>query len=408
MKILMVSEDVPRRKLGGLARHAVTLASVLSRNGHDVDFMGNNREPFEKAMNDIEITGNFFPELNMKNLGWKESMMGIFNPLRRPYIARRLARAIMQRARDYDVVHYHGHFPLLANHIPKEINFVQTRHDQGSDCLAHIRFRNHAICRETSPFICAECATSRPNAVQRLISASAVSMYRHLTARAFRRHKTIFVSELLRKNFCRTAGEGPWGRVIHNFWDSGAAGEHCPTRSTDHDRMEVFIAGKIYEAKGIISFLEHIQGKIPQKMHITIAGDGKYGTTILRQRFVGTQVKHLGWLSHSDTIKHMASCDIVVVPSICEEAFGLVTLEGLSLGKQVFALNRGATPELKKYQRFSEQLLLFDNMTELVNRLVNFRPYDLQQTIFADDFAAFMPAVIEDIVNVYGSNRLAG
>jgi glycogen synthase len=84
---------------------------------------------------------HFFPELTGQYLGWKEIALGIFNPLKRTYTARRFAHAIKRRAANYDVIHYHGHYPNLAAFIPSNVNFIQTRHDQGSECLTHIRFK---------------------------------------------------------------------------------------------------------------------------------------------------------------------------------------------------------------------------------------------------------------------------
>ena len=41
-----------------------------------------------------------------------------------------------------------------------------------------------------------------------------------------------------------------------------------------------------------------------------------------------------------------SECDVVVVPSICNEAFGLTVLEALAAKKPVVASNRGGIPEI--------------------------------------------------------------
>ena len=129
-------------------------------------------------------------------------------------------KRIMARASDYDVIHYHGHFPNVGKYIPRHINFVQTRHDQGGDCIINTRFRNGAMCSLLKPEDCASCVTPRPNIIQRTLSALAVRAHRHDVAQAFQRHKTIFVSDMLRRNFARVAGPGKWGIVVHNFVDA--------------------------------------------------------------------------------------------------------------------------------------------------------------------------------------------
>lgn len=399
MKILMVSEDLPHRSMGGLGRHALTLVRSLSRAGHEVDFMGNNLVSYDEVRNDIRLPGKFFPELNMEKNGWKEVKMGVYNPLRRPFIAWRFAKAIIRRAKDYDVVHYHGHFPLLAGFIPREINFVQTRHDQGSDCLTHTRFRNHDMCRETSPLSCATCAASRPNVLQKWVSACAVWLYRKLVKKAFLCHKTIFVSDLLRRNFSRTAGDNEWGCVIHNFLDDVFLA-NTATNIAESGRTKVFIAGKLYEPKGIIAFLEQINARISRNMHITIAGDGN-NENELRELYGSDSISLLGWQSHANTMRLMNEADIVVVPSLLEEAFGLVTLEGLVHGKQVFALDRGATPELSMYQRYPGQLSLFATMSDLVDGLISLRPSNLALSALAKATGIDSSAVLDRIIKVY-------
>jgi glycosyltransferase involved in cell wall biosynthesis len=405
MKILMVSEDVPHHAMGGLARHAITLARRLSFAGHKVDFMGNNVVPFEDVRNDIELSGHFFPDLNMKNVGWKETQMGLYNPLRRPFIAWQFARAIIRRAGGYDVVHYHGHFPLLANHIPRDINFVQTRHDQGSDCLAHVRFKNHDVCRETSPFACASCATGRPNVIQRGVSAIAVWMYRKLVAIAFRRHKTIFVSDMLRRNFSRMAGEKDWGKVIHNFVDLSALQRHASTDGVSCDPIEIFIAGKLYEPKGIEAFLQEIYTKLPPNMHISIAGDGLIESS-LRRRYGNDQVVLLGWQTYPETMRRMSGANIVVVPSIVEESCATTVLEALALGKATFGLNRGGTPELKVYERYPGQLQLFDRMEDLIAAVIRAKPMTSNKLGTAEPIKADISVLLDSILQIYSADRI--
>jgi glycosyltransferase involved in cell wall biosynthesis len=42
----------------------------------------------------------------------------------------------------------------------------------------------------------------------------------------------------------------------------------------------------------------------------------------------------------------LAACDILVIPSITPEGFGMTTLEGMAAGRAIVATNIGATPEL--------------------------------------------------------------
>lgn len=369
MRILIVSEDIPYPSMGGLAKHVLTLARALVRAGHHVDLLGGTQHPPEVAGSEIEFGGRFFGELDGHISGWKEVPLGVYNPLRRPWIARHFARIIMRRAAGYDVVHYHGHIPNVGMHIPEHINFIQTRHDQGSDCLTDTRFRNGQVCAETDPACCASCKTANPNFLQLAVSTAAVRRYREEVAKAFSRHKTVFVSEMLHRNLTRTLGDRRWGTVLHNFADIGdirAARDAAAARPRTDERFHVFMAGKLYPAKGIAAFLNEFVPRMRSDMRVTVVGDG-VDAPALKAAFESENVRFAGWCAMRETLELAAGADAIVVPSVWEEPFGSTTLEGLLLGKPTFALDRGATPELGVYASAPDQLRLYPDMRSLAD-----------------------------------------
>ena len=131
LRVLIVTEDIPYPSLGGLAKHAMTLARALISAGHQVDVLGGDQHPLEVAGEEGEFAGHFFGELHGHLSGWGERRLGMFVLPRKRWIAQKFAQRIMARASDYDVIHYHGHFPNVGKYIPRHVNFVQTRHDQG-------------------------------------------------------------------------------------------------------------------------------------------------------------------------------------------------------------------------------------------------------------------------------------
>lgn len=370
LRILMVSEDIPHPKLGGLGKHAVALGNALIAAGHQVDLFGNNLWPYEEQAGDVAFQGQFFPALNVKHAHWKERQLGFFNYYRRAFLARRFARAILKVADQYDVIHYHGHLPILANYIPPHINFVQTRHDQGSDCLTHTRFRHGEVCRETDPRACAACATAKPNAAQRALSAASVSRWRKAVRQAFQRHKVIFVSQFLRKNADRTLADfsGDKVHVIHHFIDAATLEKAVSDSSQMGSVPDIFIAARIDHTKGVGAFLEAFSKTDITGRYITVAGDGP-DLPVLQQQFSNHPVTFLGWTPYVDVIRMTERARLVIVPSLWEEAFGGTTLEALSLGRPVLALNRGATPELKAYELYPGQMRVFEDMDSLVAAL---------------------------------------
>ncbi|HEY4541081.1 MAG TPA: glycosyltransferase family 4 protein [Noviherbaspirillum sp.] len=374
MRILLVSEDIPYPNMGGLAKHVLTLARALVRAGHEVDLLGGDQHPIEVCGEEGQFGGRFIGELSGQHAGWKENSLGMYIPAKRTAIARRFARIILRHAPRYDVIHYHGHIPNVARFIPEHVNFVQTRHDQGSDCFRHTRFNNKdAICTSTTPSDCARCLTPNPNALQRAVSSAAVVRFRREVAEGFSRHKTVFVSDMLARNFSRSAGSGCWGSTIHNFVDRARleqirkSAELLPPSSV----FQVFVAGKLYPAKGIERFIRTIAPRLRADMRITVAGDGPEEDR-LRAEFENGQIQLLGWCAPDKTLKLAAAADAIVVPSVWEEPCATTVLEGLFLGKPTFALERGGTPELAMYAAEPGQLRLHKDMDALVSDLVSF------------------------------------
>lgn len=373
MRILMVSEDLPTPAMGGLARHVLALCDALREAGHKVDLMGNDDFPVTVAGDALSVVGRFFPELRGQFSGWKEMYVGAFMPGKRSLLARRFARAIQRRAGAYDVIHYHGHLPNVAAYLPPTLNFLQTRHDQGSDCLTHTRFRQGDICTDTDPRVCANCRTHTPSWLQQQLSALAVRQFRREVQTGFARHKTVFVSDLLRRNLARSFGTDRTGVTVHNFVDGRrlqSVRESVQALPTS-ERLHVFIAAKPYPAKGVSALLGHLAHYPDDRLTLDIAGDGEEESA-LRQRY--PHVNFHGWQSMEATLRLAMRAHVIVVPSVCEEACSSTVIEGLLLGKTVFALRRGGTPELAIYASRPDQLRLHDKLDDLAQALLHFTP----------------------------------
>ena len=399
MRILIVSEDIPARQLGGLGKHAVRMGNALIDAGHEVTLMGRSDMDYATCAEEVGFSGPFIGGFDFRNAGWKEHSLGVFMPYKRPVLAKRIARAIMKVQERFDVVHYHGHLPLVGSHISNEINFVQTRHDQGSECLMHVRLRHGKPCSETDPGACAGCATPRPNGMQRAVSSAAVAQYRRETAESFRRHKTIFVSDFLRQRFMRVVSPKFPIRasVIHNFIDQRLLPDIVQRTAGAGPRPLTVIAGRIDEAKGVGQFLQALSAKREVPFDVEIIGDGPLRQEI-QNTFRQPWLHFQGWCSATETALRMSRADYLVVPSICEESCATTVLEGLALGKPVMALARGGTPELKRYERWDGQLSLHREMQDLVDCL-HARPP--RQAVSEREFTADIQVLLHEVLAVY-------
>lgn len=374
MRILIVTEDLPAPIVGGAGKHAVLLANSLIDAGHHVEMLG-----CAGATADAEDTGFkglFHPKIDLSGTGWKEHVIGAFLPMRRSHQARRIWAAIRSLEGPWDVVHYHGHATTLGAIVPSDVNFVHTLHDQGAECMIKVRFRKGAPCGETDPRACAACATERPNRLQIALSAYSVRHHRALAVKAFTRHKAIFVSGFIAQRFVSVVGAPSELRthVVHNFIDAPQIRRRLKSgRQADvilpQRKPVVFMAGRIDASKGFQTLLESIGPMKCATLAIRVAGDGP-DLAGLRSQFSPHGVAFLGWQSLQSVLDETANADVCVVPSIWEEPCGTTILEALTLGKTVYALSRGGTPELARYCQFKDQLRLFPDMKSLVGALM--------------------------------------
>lgn len=217
---------------------------------------------------------------------------------------------------------------------------------------------------------------------------------------AFRRHKVIFVSESIRRSWLRCVGPGEWGAVVHNFidYEQVQAAQKQPPANARRSRYNVFIAAKLYQPKGVGALLECLQGRLPSDMQLVIAGEGMQMSE-LQARYAGDAVTFLGWLDYPELLARCAGADLVVVPSLLEESCATTILEALALGRPTLALARGGTPELQCYARYPGQLLLFDAMQDLADRLITYRECHTRTDWpdFCGDVAAGIPAYSKSI-----------
>lgn len=405
LRILMVSEDIPAANLGGLGKHVVRLGNYLIRQGHTVDLMGWADVEYEPCRREVGFEGRYIPGFTFKGTNWKEHALGAFVPGKRSFRARRIARAILRVAADYDVIHYHGHYPMIGRYIPRGVNFIQTRHDQGSECPIHLRFKRGQICASDNPHDCAECApNARTGWWREQISAYAVRQYRRHTAASFARHKTVFVSDFLRQAFLRHVphADSRNMHVVHNFIDS----RMLPGARSADPRSVLFV-GRIDEAKGVMALLDELEKVGARDLQFDIIGDGPHRASC-QERYAAPNVRFHGWRLQAEALTATAEAGRIVVPSILEESCGTTILEGLALGKMVYALKRGGTPELTRYEVRPGQLRLFESMAELAHALVTDDAVLTATTLWPPaTFGADIELKADDLLRLYLSTTRA-
>ena len=97
-----------------------------------------------------------------------------------------------------------------------------------------------------------------------------------------------------------------------------------------------------------------------------------FETSIIKQfQDIGSNTKHLGFISNEKVLTIMEDSQILVVPSIWEEPFGLTAIEGLSNKMLVVANNVGGLKDIISNRGILlndiNEEILSEKLTELLN-----------------------------------------
>lgn len=136
----------------------------------------------------------------------------------------------------------------------------------------------------------------------------------------------------------------PIQRVIHNARDARALGVlDAPPRAAGA-ALRFGYMGRLEAAKGIVPLLEAFTAAALPQAELWVAGNGKPEVVEpLRQRYAQAPVRFLGRVAPRDFYPHI---DVMVVPSVVQEALGMVVAEALAFGKPVIGSRRGGIPEM--------------------------------------------------------------
>lgn len=139
------------------------------------------------------------------------------------------------------------------------------------------------------------------------------------------------------------AGHFPGSKVIGNPYDA----EVFRRPAADMTRAGVLFVGRLIAEKGCELLLRAFcLAKTSDRL--TIVGDGPEKSALkelAKQLGIADRTEFLGELVGPDLASAMQSHCVMVVPTTCEEAFGIVALEGLACGCQMIVAESGGLPE---------------------------------------------------------------
>lgn len=146
---------------------------------------------------------------------------------------------------------------------------------------------------------------------------------------------------------------------------------------SDKEEIKFMYVGMLNKNKGIKNLLEALSKIEDKNISLHIYGQGEFEELVKQREQQDCRIKYYGQLDSKDLKKEWIKNDVLIVPSIWEEPFGRVVIEGNQYGLPVIGTNRaGILETINNIQTGISYK--YDNIEELINAI---RYFENRETI---------------------------
>ena len=140
------------------------------------------------------------------------------------------------------------------------------------------------------------------------------------------------------------------------------------------DDFIVLFCGRIIQEKGVIELAQAVSEINNDKVKLLIVGSvnfsenktSEYEQKLKKIIIQNDKIKITGYIKNDELYRYYQVADIQVVPSVCEEAAGLVAIEGMISGLPLIITNSGGMVEY-----VSKDTIVVEKKNDIVNSLKN-------------------------------------
>jgi glycosyltransferase involved in cell wall biosynthesis len=336
------------RLLGGVENYLARVIPALSEDRHD-----------ELAMLFERDSRPAHPLLPMPGRRWFVAEIGVAQTLHR-----------LQEWRP-DIIFTHAISDAALEHaIIESAPAVAFAHDYSATCISGAKtfaFPRTSCC---SRRFGAECLVNY--FPRRCGGTSPITMWQNYRSRLARLkvmqgyRRLLVASQAMRQEYLRHGFEPSRVELIRHPVAPMAAGfaggdsrsaTDCSSEvqiGARSDAVHLLFAGRMVRLKGgetLLRALPAIAQRLQRPLKLTLAGEGpakaewEAQARVLCAQNPLTTVEFTGWLEHSDLRKLIAASDLLVVPSLWPEPFGMIGPEAGTAGLPAVAFAVGGIPE---------------------------------------------------------------
>ena len=174
-----------------------------------------------------------------------------------------------------------------------------------------------------------------------------------------------------------------YNAIDDNFYNPKHVSDYRNKYNIGKDEIVIGYSGRITEEKGILELVKAIK-RINTKKNIKLLIVGaQWYSELKKDRYIKKieqemeeikdKVIFTGYIKPEDMPSIYNTMDILVVPTINEEPFGCVAIEGMAIGKPLVTTKSGALSEILKNNFgfiIEKDKKLIDNMAKAIGKLI--------------------------------------
>ena len=250
-----------------------------------------------------------------------------------------------------DVIHLHSAtyalHPKLLRRLIQAAPLIATFHDVTPLCFRHNKLhRDGRLCEKPIGFGCLTSRCYRLGETTGLLRDGVRVLTQPARLKALQKIPMVVTpSRYLAEQFQINGFPPDNMRVVPQFSRFNIVEN---TVTVDPQSPTILFVGRLIEDKGILALIEMLARIKNESWRAIVVGDGPLRTDAIRlaaTQGIEQRVNFSGEAFGEALQRQYRSCDLVVLPSLIPESFGLVGVESMAFGKPVVAFRSGGVGE---------------------------------------------------------------